>query len=117
MLSGCGGTVTILVDATGDAISEVRDRVINYIVKGGFRKIILVAHREGDIRPLEALRESILSNHVYSLIVYEARSRSEALKLVKERLCRDHVVVVTTRSGLDTVVNELGGRVVTEVIG
>jgi len=117
LLSGCGGTITILVDVAGDAINEVGDRVISYIVKGGFRKIVLVAHREGDVRPLEVLRESILSNHVYSLIVYEARSRSEALKLVKERLCRDHVVVVTTRSGLDTVVNELGNRVVTEVIG
>ncbi|MEM0035582.1 MAG: hypothetical protein QXP97_01855 [Desulfurococcus sp.] len=116
MISECGESLTVLVDSVDGNVEELKNLVLRYAVKNRDRRITLILHKEAHTRPLELIRDSILNNHVYSLIIYELESRGKALELLEKHVCNDSILVLTTRDNLEELSRRLDGKVLFEVV-
>jgi hypothetical protein len=116
LISECGESLTVLVDSVDGNVEELKNLVLRYAVKNRDRRITLILHKEAHTRPLELIRDSILNNHVYSLIIYELESRGKALELLEKHVCNDSILVLTTRDNLEELSRRLDGKVLFEVV-
>ncbi|AFL66476.1 hypothetical protein Desfe_0575 [Desulfurococcus amylolyticus DSM 16532] len=116
MISECGKSLIVLVDSVDGNVEELKNIVLRYAMKSGGRRITLILHKEAHTRPLELIKDSILNNHVYSLIIYELESRGEALELLEKHVCNDSILVLTTRDNLEELSRRLDGKVLFEVV-
>ncbi|WP_048078515.1 hypothetical protein [Desulfurococcus mucosus] len=116
MLWDCEGSLVVFLDSPETGIDEARSRVLRHLAEKGGRRIIIVTHREADVNMLEALRDLVLSNHVYSIAIYEAESRREAIGMLNGLPCSSRVVAIAPRSRASELSKILNNGVALEVV-